>query len=370
MNPLRKYGILGKVPQADIDDAFNNNFTILRLILAMLVLLGHFKLLQGIAIPPHIFSFADFAVDAFFVVSGYLVAGSFDRKPHFGSFYIRRFFRIYPLYFVVVVVQAIGMLAYYGGIDGHVGGTASYLGWNLIFLNFMEYDIDGLMVNSGLINPGINPSLWTLKIEVGFYAILPFLWLAFLRFGLIVPLIVFLLSTVYTYYFLSIESYTLAKQLPAQLRFFTVGMVLYHFRKSLNFEMVPAIILSGVLLALCIYRNELPIMALYPIFIGSLVFLVATQIEAIPLTFDISYGVYLLHAPLIQFGLLLGIMDLSLSSLIGLIILTCILAYGAERFIELPGMRWGRTLSKSFAATKFSVSLETILMKPWGREKV
>ena len=86
-----------------------NNFTILRLCLAWLVFLGHFKLLQGIIHPPFPFIYADFAVDAFFVVSGYLITLSFDNDGNLRRFYIRRLFRLYPLYVAVVAAMTVIM---------------------------------------------------------------------------------------------------------------------------------------------------------------------------------------------------------------------------------------------------------------------
>ncbi|MDE1968443.1 MAG: acyltransferase family protein, partial [Alphaproteobacteria bacterium] len=77
--------------------ADSNNFTAFRLLLALWVLLGHYKIFIGDFDPPWPFEYAMAAVDCFFVVSGYLVTSSFDRDSDFLRFYIRRFFRIYPL---------------------------------------------------------------------------------------------------------------------------------------------------------------------------------------------------------------------------------------------------------------------------------
>jgi peptidoglycan/LPS O-acetylase OafA/YrhL len=92
----------GRPAEVDFTD---NNFTASRLLLALLVVLGHFQRLAGVTSEPLPFGYAGTAVDCFFVVSGYLVSNSFDRDPNLGRFFIRRLFRIYPLYLAVVLAQ-------------------------------------------------------------------------------------------------------------------------------------------------------------------------------------------------------------------------------------------------------------------------
>ena len=53
----------------------------------------------------------------------------------------------------------------------------------MLLANFLQYDIGGVL--SGLHNPGINPSLWTLKIEIGFYLIVPLIFAANAPLGLV-----------------------------------------------------------------------------------------------------------------------------------------------------------------------------------------
>ena len=63
------------------DDKFaENNFTPLRLGLALLVVLGHYKLFIGIASPAFPFNYAALAVECFFVVSGYQIGRASCRE--------------------------------------------------------------------------------------------------------------------------------------------------------------------------------------------------------------------------------------------------------------------------------------------------
>ena len=116
-----------------------NNFTLLRLLLAVAVVFGHFKLLSGTDYPAFPFNLADAAVDCFFVVSGFLIAGSYERTRVLWSFYVRRVFRLYPMYATIVIVQTIIMLALLpGGPLSEPHATLRYLGANLLFANWLQ----------------------------------------------------------------------------------------------------------------------------------------------------------------------------------------------------------------------------------------
>jgi len=319
-----------------------DNFGLLRLILALLVVLGHFRILPG-ATPEGIFTYADFAVDAFFIISGYLVYASFDKTPVIGSFYIRRLFRIYPLYFVIVCIQGVGMALIAGGITAHASELAHYFAVNLIMANFLAYDLGDLLRNFH--NPGINPSLWTLKIEVAFYFLLPLLWYCTRRFGTRFLIFIYIASTLYTVLALHYGDEIIARQLPGKLRFFVIGFALYHYRDSFRFSLPVNV---GVLLAasaLCAFRAQMWLLPVYPLLLGIVVSICALRLPVVPLSSDISYGVYLFHGPLIQFALLLGIFQATPAFLALLLITVCALAYLAEHAIERPGINLGHRLS-------------------------
>lgn len=322
----------------------DNNFTILRLVLALLVVLGHFKLFTGITSPPWPFNYAALAVECFFVVSGYLVANSFDRDPDLKRFFIKRICRIYPLYIVVVLAQTLILLNLApGGVAENLPGAVRYLLVNAVFLNFLQHDIGGAL--HGLIDPSLNASLWTLKIEFSFYLILPFLWRLVERHGGKMLLAIFLLSVIYQEAMEAAGRETLAKQLPGQLQFFVLGIAAYHYRGRLRLESR----LAGLLLALALaaaasillyYRP--PVM--YPLVVGGLVVATALLAPRIRLDLDISYGVYLLHAPIIQLSLLFGLYRPGWDGLAATLALVLLLAFIAERMVEGPGIALGRRL--------------------------
>ena len=127
-------------------DETQNNFTLLRLLLALMVVVGHFKLLSGTTTRLFPFNLADAAVDCFFVVSGFLIAGSYERSHGLWAFYVRRVFRLYPMYVCVVLLQTAIMLSLLpGGPFSELHSTLRYLAANLLLANFLQYDIGGVL---------------------------------------------------------------------------------------------------------------------------------------------------------------------------------------------------------------------------------
>jgi len=322
-----------------------NNFTPLRLALALMVVLGHFKAFVGVFSPPWPFNYAAAAVECFFVVSGFLVSHSFDRDPDLKRFFIRRVMRIYPLYFVVILAQALilGSLAP-GGIFGNLKAMAIYLAFNAIFANFADHDIGGVM--TGLVDPSLNASLWTLKIEFAFYLVLPLLWRATERWGMRFILPLFAASVIYQQTMLAFGYPILAKQLPGQLHFFLLGILAYRHRDLFTFDkrigLVAALVLGGAMTFLM--RSHAPV--IYPLVVAGLVATTALATPRLRLTLDISYGVYLLHAPVIQLALLAGLYRPGWDGVVLITGTVLILATLAERFIEAPGIALGRRLAR------------------------
>ena len=118
----------------------------------------------------------------FFVVSGFLITGSYERCHGLAAFYVRRIFRLYPMYLFVVLLQTAAMLALLpAGPFSEPHATLRYVAANAVLANFLQYDIGGVL--SGCAIPASIPSLWTLKIEIGFYLIVPVIYLAARRWG-------------------------------------------------------------------------------------------------------------------------------------------------------------------------------------------
>ena len=97
----------------------NDNLNAIRLCLAMLVLFSHSFAVLGLPQPQVLgWTLGSHAVHAFFAVSGYLVVGSYMRRPNIVQFAINRTLRIVP---ALLVAYAFGraLFEWYGQYGGN-----------------------------------------------------------------------------------------------------------------------------------------------------------------------------------------------------------------------------------------------------------
>ena len=151
-----------------------NNFDILRVVAAGLVIWGHgWELTTTLAEPLIVLSNVALAgpslgVWIFFVISGYLVSESFQARG-FMAFVEARFLRIYPAFFVSLIF---GVLI---GASVTTLPLAEYVSheqtWRYVYrslLTDIQFTLPG--VYAALPFPtGINGSLWTIPIEMMMY---------------------------------------------------------------------------------------------------------------------------------------------------------------------------------------------------------
>jgi peptidoglycan/LPS O-acetylase OafA/YrhL len=321
----------------------DNNFTALRLSLALMVVLGHAKLLSGTAWPAFPFNLADAAVDSFFVVSGFLIAGSYERCQGLWPFYVRRIFRLYPMYLFVVVAQTLAMLALLpGGPFSETRETLRYVAANAVLANFLQYDIGGVL--SGLHNPGINPSLWTLKIEIGFYCIIPLIYHATRRWGSWVLAVIFVASASYAFILRHYGDERLARQLPGQLQFFVTGMALFLYGQRWRVRSWISVVIAAAFLGIWTFAQSIPD-GIRPLLVAAFVHSAALSTPPLRWRTDLSYSVYLLHGPLLQILILVGLFRDNPVWIGTIVAAVLLLAIFTERLIERPGTELGRMLS-------------------------
>ncbi len=160
-----------------------DNFLLLRLIAASLVIYGHGNAISTNPGLPDLFLWLGWgsysgaiAVSAFFVISGFMITGSYARRRHFGGFLWARFLRIYPAYAFCLLVSAYVVGAMFTSLpladylrDHQV---TRYVSKNLELGKYLAYHLPGVFTGNQ-VGGAVNGSIWTLPAEVRMY-----LWVA------------------------------------------------------------------------------------------------------------------------------------------------------------------------------------------------
>lgn len=342
--------LLSRAPGGTAARLRDNNFDALRLIFASIVVFFHISLLSGLESLDwiHRYMSATFAVQAFFVVSGFLVTMSCENSSSLRSYALKRFRRIAPAY-VTVVVAAVILLSFMSALPARQyfshPGLWRYLAYNLILSNFQAPDLPGVFQS----NPEsvVNASLWTIKVEVGFYLVVPIMVWAVRRFGYRKILVgLFLASLAWRVGLQELASMgageiyvRLAKQLPGQLSFFVGGAwAYYRAREGLSPHVVSAI------LGLVIYAVSSGLFDTLsaPFAVTAIVSWAAIAGPRLPRVGqygDFSYGVYLYHFPIVQtciaWGLFAWSAGMALVIVVALVLVCSLLSWF---LIEAPAL--------------------------------
>ena len=290
----------------------------------------------------------EIAVKAFFVVSGFLIFMSYENSSGAKSYFNKRARRIYPAYFSIVVICVL-LGVFFSTLpwtEYFSLPALKYAAANLVFLNFLQPTLPGLFENNSL--QAVNGALWTLKIEVMFYLIVPLVVLAFRRAGrLPVLLTLYICSVIYSVVMEGLASKTgtglyleLQRQLPGQLAFFIAGAAGYYYFQYLVKYRVWLVVLAAAGFAL---QTWLPWVAVQPIALGMLVVYFACVFPYLG-NFgkygDFSYGIYIVHFPILQTLISFGLFRESPWAMLvvaGSLVMT--VAFLFWHFIEKPFLR-------------------------------
>lgn len=293
-----------------------NNFDLARLALALMVVGQHLGDLSGSFVVAGWFRHWSglFAVQGFFVISGYLIAQSWERSSGPWDYTIKRLRRLYPGYLASVILFGL-LCATTSSVPflQLLGRSETWRFWvaNLTFLNFVQDTLPGVF--TGRPHAEINGALWTIKIEVMFYAAVPVIMALMRRLNVhLVVGTVFATSIAYKLFFTQLHpSETLAKQLPGQMMYFAVGMWAYGYRETF-LKCSPALFFpaAGVFLASHYFLEPV----LRPLGVGFLVLLFCLRLPFLgnwSRYGDFSYGVYVSHFPVIQLLVSMGLFSRS-----------------------------------------------------------
>lgn len=144
--------------------ARGNGFDGLRLAAAALVIIGHAYAITGNVAPGLLANgIQTIAVKAFFVISGFLITGSWVADPNVARYMIRRCLRIFPgLALLCLLTMCIAGPAFTSlGVEPYLrsAGTKFYA-WNLVL--YPVYSLPGVFEHNTY-GPAVNGSLWSLS---------------------------------------------------------------------------------------------------------------------------------------------------------------------------------------------------------------
>lgn len=289
-----------------------NNFNLLRLVFALFVVVYHLVVLSAAAGWSHLEAplslLAEIGVQGFFVLSGFLVYASLDRSASIGLYAEKRFRRLYPAYAVVVIVCAAAGYAFSSDSRANPLAVGEYLGWNLVFANFMAPELPGVFAGNPMTE--VNGALWTLKIEVMFYLVLPVLaWLLrlFGRAHWMLMIAIYAGAEAWRYFLADMGQVELSRQLPGQMSFFITGMALYRLSLAGARMHIAGLAGAALLTASLLVDGLEPARALG---LGLVAIWIASGWPRLPDAArfgDLSYGVYIVHFPIIQTVVALGL---------------------------------------------------------------
>ncbi len=165
----------------------------LRGIAALWVLLSHVQILSGAGNVP-LLSWGDLAVDLFMLLSGFLMAHNYIGRQQsepwhasrtIGQFWLRRFFRIAPLYYLVLMV---GLMA--GPLMGHFRADIAAVWPHTATApeRYMDQSLGNILMHVSFLF-GFSPEYafrtalpdWSIGLEMQFYLFFPFVMLLMAR---------------------------------------------------------------------------------------------------------------------------------------------------------------------------------------------
>jgi peptidoglycan/LPS O-acetylase OafA/YrhL len=288
--------------------------------------------------------FGRFAVVIFFAISGFLVTPGLLRTANVVDYAVHRSVRIFPglIVNVLLTMLVLGSILTTHSLVSYFRDPQMYLYAKNISTLTVRY-LPGVVASDG--NPVIvNGALWTLHFEVLCYIVLGL----FGAFGLLSRRSFFLAlwCVSYAIYIAISISPTFVNVLFERLStfvslfvYFGSGVLLYLFRARVPFSPVlacAALALALVALPLGAGPIVMPICLPYLMMFCGLSALPGKM----PLRHDLSYGVYLIHAPiLVALSLTFPNMHIWWIGAVIVFSVTLVLAYASWTLVEGPALK-------------------------------
>lgn len=358
-----------------IRDGHDNFFTPLRLLFAILVVVGHSYgvVLGGSSGEPHVFfhyTFSYLAVNLFFIASGFLVTKSMLYRGDVAEYSSARLLRIYPalIVHVLFVMLIIGPLA-----------TSLALGEYFTHIDFLKQPFVVLsFISAQMWLPGIFESnaeqigsapLWTLRYEVMAYVGTAIVFsLGFLKKKWMV-LAQFILPSLG---WIAVQRLGIYDMLPGTvqslLRFgiaYGLGAAIYAYRDRLSFHAIGLPLMVGLaVITAKFHAFEVTMNLMLAYLIMWAAYVKAPKLNFLQKFSDVSYGVYIYHWCILQL-VFMYIPTLSIFELFVITLpITFVLATLSWHFVEKPMLDHKKDFSKylRFGGNKRAYDAKAVLL--------
>lgn len=342
----------------------------------MVIMVHTSQSITGLANTSLILGYCKTGVQLFFILSGFTLCLSMSQR-HDGNlnFYIRRYFRIAPLYYLAIIIYYLKTIHHLIPqfvrhpsqivIFGHGSYTFFNVLCNILFIH-------GVVPSA---NNGIVPGGWSIGTEMLFYLIFPFIFKLYANIRnrtmyFIIPAISFLLSLIYSLscrYLFKVDQFDLTSfyfyNIINQLPIFLLGISLFfsgiNIRKG--YSLAAFLILFSMSLILYVaIANDISVSN----FVAGLSFVFLfiffrniskSNFKILSRIGQLSFSIYIFHF-LFAWPLSLYLDKiLSVSPLLSLLIciistlsLSCLVAHFSEKYIEKPGIKLGKSIIDKF----------------------
>ena len=371
---------------------------------ALWVLISHCIVATGCPAPPILRS-GSLPVDLFMVMSGFLMAYHYHKRQSvepwespgtWMKFYLRRFFRIAPLYYLLLIFSLIfnDYFAHSAQIVDTVYPNEWFAQAFGTFSNFLAHKYVGATLTNILVHItfifGFLPQYatstplpdWSIGLEMQFYAVFPAMMLTFKKFSYFWATVLILgvgavIRRIFSYAHLTppgfSEPFPLPSFIPIKINLFIIGILLAsaYYQRTKNPLLQACLIGLAILLSA---RNSSPIILGACILISLILFydqvkdpLRIKALIRIPQSIlanklstflaDTSYSVYLLHtlimlplaALMVSFSPYVSLPGVMRFGILFLVVVSITYGIGwlLYNYVEKPGISFGKRVIKS-----------------------
>ncbi len=350
------------------------------------VFIGHMCILTECKLP--ILGNPSYGVDLFILLSGFLMTKNYierrsiepwNKFSTIKTFWIRRFFRIAPLYYILLIIAI-----YFGPQIGHMRDViAEFYPQTATETNrFNDQSLKNILIHASFIfgmlpDYGFRTTLpdWSIGLEIQYYLLFPFIMIIAAKFGIKSTLLLTSALSIILFFIFPdfFKSFPMPSFIFLKLPIFIAGMLvaLASINNSKRYlSLAILVILMASLTHLHINPKQLAIQIAMCIFIFYIVsdfdFLKKDTIKNLlkkPLNIkfsiwlgDVSYSVYLIHLLIVTPTTAILLRQFSMfsePSYLRLLLLSAIclpivygLAHLSYLFIEKPGIKLGKKINK------------------------